>query len=170
MQQQPTTRQVVTPFGVATVPVNPTNTMAEKTLTPEQEKAHVKRQRDAARQTLESQGRQEEADQLAHTNSEATVESHVGLAPHDKPKPKSMEAAKTDLKSVTGSPDVHRSALKTGKKTTDLVTSSPEGAQPAGGSPPPKSHVERAAEAAKAGAKKKTGKSKAKKTTEKAAS
>lgn len=118
-------------------------------LTPEQHKEHVRLQRAAAERTLREQGRIEEADQLAHTNSEATVASHRGLAPHDKPKPIEMEALKTDLADVTGDPDVHRVPLKTpGKGTTDLVTKSPKGARPKAG---PASHLQKAADAANAG-------------------
>lgn len=149
MQRANTERQIVTPLGVAAPSFFPqTQTMLNPQLTPEQEKEHVKLQRAAAERTLREQGRIEEADQLAHTNSEATVASHKGLAPHDTPKPREMEAAKTDLKSVTGDPDVTRVPLKTNGKTTDLVTKFPKGARPKAG---PANHLQKAAAAAAAG-------------------
>jgi hypothetical protein len=154
MQQNKTVRQVVTPYGVANVPVSPTTNMAETKLTKQQQEEHVRIQREAAKRTLAIQGDREQRSQDAHINAEATTDTHVGLAPGDKTKPKSMEALKTDLKDVTGSPDVHRAALKTpGKGTTDLVTTSPKGARPGGGGKNPKSHTQRAQEAAEAGAK-----------------
>lgn len=122
----------------------------------------ARRQREAADLTLQQQGQTERRHEDVHIDSVATVDTHRGKAPEDKSKPRAMEARKTDLREVTGAPDVHRTDLETpGKGATDQVTTDPEGARPGGGTGgPPQTFVQKAADAAKDGAPKRKRKGK----------
>lgn len=105
-----------------------------RTIDEDRLKASVEKNKRIAESIEKQQEATEGTKAAIHTNSVATTDAHVGLAPHDTPKPQEMEDRAVDKAAITGDPHLSRTDVTTeGKGVTDQVTVSPGEAQPQGG-------------------------------------